>query len=55
MLTTQAGLPLSPAFVIMGTAVTGIVAAWGLPDSRRIRLEPVDSSIRQQREAAATG
>ncbi|GAA2875888.1 MFS transporter [Nonomuraea rubra] len=52
LLTTQAGWPLSPAFVIMGTAAIGIVAAWGLPDSRKIRLESVESSIREQRETA---
>ncbi|WP_160150382.1 MFS transporter [Nonomuraea solani] len=53
LLTTQAGLPLSPAFVIMGAAAIGFVAAWGLPDSRKIHLESVESSINEQRETAA--
>ncbi|MFG1706980.1 MFS transporter [Nonomuraea sp. M3C6] len=53
VLTTQSHMPLSPAFVIMGTAAIGLIAAWGLPDSRKIELESVEASIKEQEETTA--
>jgi MHS family proline/betaine transporter-like MFS transporter len=48
VLTTTYHMPLSPAFVIVGTAAIGLIAAWGLPDSRKIELESVDASLKDQ-------
>jgi MHS family proline/betaine transporter-like MFS transporter len=45
-LTTKLHMPLSPAYVIVGTAAIGLIAAWGLPDTRKIELESVETSLR---------
>ncbi|SNT57410.1 MFS transporter, MHS family, proline/betaine transporter [Streptosporangium subroseum] len=45
VLTTTYDMPLAPAFVIVGTAVLGLIAAWGLPDTRKIDLETVGTSL----------